>query len=56
MTLEEFKNNYSVTDGELLTLYLEFGSHISKGLDSVTIKVNGKKFLSKGKFENVIFL
>ena len=55
MTLQEFKNNYSVTDGELLTLYLEFGSHNSKGLDSVTIKVSGKKFLPKGKFENIIF-
>jgi hypothetical protein len=55
MTLQEFKNNYSVPDGELLTLYLEYGSHNSKGLDSVTIKVNGKKFLPKGKFENVIF-
>ena len=55
MTLQEFKKNYSVTDGELLTLYLEYGSHSSKGLDSVTIKVNGKKFLPKEKFENVIF-
>ena len=55
MTLQELKKNYSITDGELLTLYLEYSTHKTKGLDSVTIKVNGKRFLPKGKFENVIF-
>ena len=55
MTLQEFKNNYSVTDGELLTLYLEYGSNNSKDLDRITIKFNGKKFLPIEKFETVIF-
>ena len=49
MTLQEFKDNYSVTDGEVLTLNLEYGSQNSNGFDTLSIKVNGKKFLSKGK-------
>jgi hypothetical protein len=55
MTLQEFKDNYSVTDGEVLTLNLEYGSQNSNGFDTLSIKVNGKKFLSKGKIEHVIF-
>jgi hypothetical protein len=51
MTIQEFKNNYSLTDGEVITLYLEYGSQNSQGVDNVTIKINGRKFLPKGKFE-----
>ena len=55
MTIQEFKNNYSLTDGEVITLYLEYGSKNSQGVDNITIQVNGRKFLSKGKFENATF-
>ena len=55
MTIQEFKNNYSLTDGEVITLYLEYGSQNSQAVNHVTIKINGRKFLPKGKFENATF-
>jgi len=55
MTLKEFKNNYLITDGEILSLLLEYDSNNSKGFDSLILRINGKKLNTKGEFENSIF-
>jgi hypothetical protein len=55
MTLQEFKDNYLITDAELLTIQLEYGEDNSIRSDVVTIRLNGRKVLSKSKYEDVLF-
>ncbi len=55
MTLQEFKDNYFITDAELLTIQLEYAADNSIRSDVVTIRLNGRKVLPKGKYEDVLF-
>ena len=55
MTLEEFKNAYTLIDGAVLSLCLEYDSSVLQNDDRIILRVKGRKFLPQGKFETAIF-
>jgi hypothetical protein len=55
VTLQEFTEQYLITDAELLSLSVKYGVDSSTSTDEVTIKLNGRKVLPKNKHEKVPF-
>ena len=55
MTLQHFKDNYLITDSELLTIQLEYGTDNTLTSDMVTVKLSGRKVVTKNRYENVLF-
>jgi hypothetical protein len=55
VTLQEFKEQYLITDADLLSLKVSYSTDNSAETDDVTIRLNGRKMLPKNKQENVLF-
>lgn len=55
MTLQEFKEEFLITDAELLAVNITYSTDSSTATNDVIIKLDGRKVLRKNKYENVLF-
>ncbi len=55
MTLQQFQHTYLITDSELMAVQVEYYNGETVWADTVTLKLKGRKLLSRQKWEVVPF-
>jgi hypothetical protein len=55
MTLQDFKDNYLITDATLLNIQIEYETDNTISSDTVTVKLQGRKGVTKNRYEHILF-